>query len=95
MGTSSSAQLAQAQALQQQGRLAEAAAALRHLLATEPRNSQALHLLGITVGQMGRPQDAVELITAAVVVQPSNPIMHTNLGNALSELGRNEEALKS
>ena len=95
MGISSSAQLAHGQALQQQGRLAEAAAAFRHLLATEPRNGHALHLLGITVGQMGRPQEAAELIAAALAVQPSNPVMHTNLGNALSELGRNAEALRS
>ncbi|MGO9802682.1 MAG: tetratricopeptide repeat protein [Steroidobacteraceae bacterium] len=95
MGISSSAQLAQGQALLQQGRLAEAAAAFRYLLATEPRNSHALHLLGITVGRMGHPQEAVDLITAAVGMLSSNPIMHTNLGNALSELGRHTEALKS
>jgi Flp pilus assembly protein TadD len=39
-------QLAHAQALLHQGRLAEAANTLRELLAVEPRSSDALHLLG-------------------------------------------------
>lgn len=93
MSVSSSARLAQGRALQQQGRLAEAAATFRELLVQEPQHGEALHLLGITLGQMGRPQEAVVLITAAVAVQPSNPFMHTNLGNVLGELGRNAEAL--
>ena len=40
----STSQIQLAQALQQQGRLPEAVAAYRKLLASEPRNAQALHL---------------------------------------------------
>jgi tetratricopeptide (TPR) repeat protein len=86
------AQLAHGHALYRQGRLGEAAATLRRLLADQPHNSQALHLLGITVGQMGRAGEAVELIRTAVRLEPSNPIMHANLGNALQETGRHAEA---
>jgi tetratricopeptide (TPR) repeat protein len=87
--------LAYGRALRQQGRLGEAAAAFRQLLANEPHNGHALHLLGITVGQMGRPREAVELIRAALRVQPSNPVMHANLGNALTEIGGDAEAVQS
>src|SRR6516225_10093200 len=93
--SSVSPQLAQGHALQQQGRLLEAAETLRQLLLREPRNGHALHLLGITLGQMGRPQEAIDLILAAISVQPANPYMHANLGNALREMGRNAEALAS
>lgn len=68
---------------------------MRQLLVNEPHNGQALHLLGITLGQMGRPREAVDLIRAALRVQPSNPLMHTNLGNALAEIGGDAEAVQS
>ena len=96
MNTSSvTQQLAKGHALQQQGRLLEAAETLRQLLLHEPRNGHALHLLGVTLGQMGRPQEAIDLIVAAISVQPTNPYMHANLGNALREAGQNAEALAS
>ncbi len=95
MNSNTSAHLAQGQALQRQGRLAEAAALFRQVLASEPRNADALHLLGITLGRMGHPQEAVELLTAATRAKPSNPVMHANLGNALCELGREAEGVKS
>lgn len=84
--------LAQAHALQRQGRLAEAAALFRQVIAHEPRNGDALHLLGVTLGQMGQPQEAVRLISAAAEVRPSNPYVHCNLGNALSSVGRHGDA---
>ena len=85
-------ELAQGYALQRQGRLAEAAAVFRQVIVREPRNADALHLLGVTLGQMGQPQEAVKLLVAAVEVRPSNPYMHCNLGNALSSVGRHAEA---
>jgi tetratricopeptide (TPR) repeat protein len=85
-------ELAQAHALQRQGRLAEAAALLRQVIAREPRNGDALHLLGVTLGQMGQPQEALKLLSAAVEARPSNPYMHCNLGNALSSLGQHAQA---
>lgn len=85
-------ELAQGYALQRQGRLTEAAAMFEQVLAREPRNADALHLLGVTLGQLGRPQEAVRLIAAAVEVRPSNPYMRANLGNALGSIGRHAEA---
>jgi tetratricopeptide (TPR) repeat protein len=85
--------LAQAHALQQQGRLAEAAAAYRKILTAEPRNAQALHLLGVTLARMGSPQDAVVCLAAAVDIEPRNPAMRINLANALTELGYHDQAV--
>ena len=47
--TGNSATVAQALALQQQGRLADAAALCREVLAREPRNSDAMHVLGLSL----------------------------------------------
>jgi tetratricopeptide (TPR) repeat protein len=90
---SSNRQLAQAVKLDRQGRLAEAVAAYRQVLAGEPRNSDALHLLGIALARMGHTQEAAGMIAAAVQIQPQNFAMQSNLGNALSALGRYPEAV--
>jgi tetratricopeptide (TPR) repeat protein len=85
--------LAQAYQLDQQGRLLEAIESYRRLLASEPRNSDALHLLGVAMAKMGRPEEALEAIASAARLQPDNPSIHANLGNALSGLGRHDEAV--
>jgi len=85
--------LDQGRTLAGQGKFAEAAATLRQLLESEPRNPQALSLLGLALAQMGRPQEAIEPLAAAARLQPNNPGLHVNLGNALSESGRPGEAL--
>jgi tetratricopeptide (TPR) repeat protein len=84
--------LAQAYALDRQGRLAEAIEAYRQLLAAEPRNSDALHLMGVAMARTGRAPEAARTIAAAAELQPDNPAIQANLGNALNELGRHVEA---
>lgn len=91
--SSSQDPLARAYALQQQGRLPEAAETLRKLVVAEPRNAQALHLLGLTLAQLGAPQDAVVCLAKAVEIEPGNAAMRINFGNALSELGYPDRAL--
>src|SRR6266702_2742565 len=91
--TNTGATLAQALALHQQGRLQEAVSLYQRVLQSEPRNSDALHLLGLVMATVGQAQKAVSLLTAAVQIQPSNPAMQTNLGGALSAVGRHAEAL--
>ena len=85
--------LGQAYALDRQGRLAEAIAAYQNLLAAEPRNSDALHLLGVAMARSGRAAEGVRAISAAVELQPDNPSIQANLGNVLNELGRHAEAV--
>jgi len=91
--TSSSAKLERARDLHRQGRLAEAAAAYREVLAIEPRNAEALHLLGLVMAGGGRAREAAELIAAAAQLQPQNAAMQVNLGTALSEMGRFADAV--
>jgi tetratricopeptide (TPR) repeat protein len=85
--------LAHARALDQQGRLPEAIVAYRQFLTIEPRNGDALQLLGIALARIGNTGEAVEALAAAAAIQPSNPFLQANLANALNETGRPSEAL--
>jgi len=77
------------------GRLVEAEGLYQEILAADPHHPIALHLLGVLVHQVGKPDVAVELITKALSVEPNYPEARNNLGNALSDLGRREEAVAS
>jgi predicted TPR repeat methyltransferase len=77
----------------QAGRLAEAEAIYREILAAEPRHADALHLLGVIAGQTGRKEEAVDFIRQAVALRPNHPEMHKNLGVALNAAGRTDEAI--
>ena len=68
------------------GRLAEAEGIYRQILALQPENPDALHLLGLIAYQCGQPQIAVELIRRAIVTTPSIVNYHNNLGLALTAL---------
>src|ERR1700722_15233513 len=70
------------------GRLKEAEADYRRVLAAEPGHADSLHLLGLVAAQLGRGDLAAELIGNAVRIQPFVPEYHNNLGLALSALGR-------
>ena len=50
------------------GRLDEAAAIYRRILDHEPDHADALHLLGVARMQLGRPGEAIELISRAEMV---------------------------
>jgi predicted TPR repeat methyltransferase len=87
--------LGQAVRLHQQGRFEEAQALYRRVLAVNPRQFDALHLLGVIERQRGRPARAVELIEEALRVEPQQARAHCNLGAALQDLGRADAALAS
>jgi tetratricopeptide (TPR) repeat protein len=89
----SGAALTRAIGLHRQGRLDEAASLYQEVLAREPRNVDALHLLGLAMVTQGNPQQAVSLIGSAVQLQPSSATLQTNLGSALHAVGRYQEAL--
>lgn len=78
-----------------QGRLAEAEVVYRKVLAGEPENPDALHMLGVIAYQTGRADLAVEMIGGALVKRPRSASCHSNLGLALNALGRAEEAVDS
>ncbi|HEX9023089.1 MAG TPA: tetratricopeptide repeat protein, partial [Geobacteraceae bacterium] len=85
-------QLALALRHHQSGRLAEAEAIYRRVLAADPEQADALHLLGVVAHQVGRSDIAVELIGKAVRRNAGNYAPFINLGEAYRGLGRLAEA---
>lgn len=79
----------------QAGRLGEAEALYRQILAVQPNHADALHFLGVIAHQVGRSDLAVEWIQRAVSLNPNEPGAHTNLGEAYRALGRLDEAIAS
>ncbi|MGJ9416814.1 tetratricopeptide repeat protein [Massilia sp. CMS3.1] len=87
--------LKEAVALHQAGKLIDAQARYRDVLAIEPRQFDALHLLGVVARQQGEAQEAVTLISQAIGISPAQATAHCNLGAALQDLGQSQEALAS
>lgn len=79
--------------LHQAGKLAEAETAYRTILETQPNNAHALHFLGVIALQQNDPIQAGELIAKAVALLPDEPVFLCNLGQALTQQGRGDEAL--
>jgi predicted O-linked N-acetylglucosamine transferase (SPINDLY family) len=79
----------------QAGRLAEAEAIYRQVLLRNPNHAEALHLLGLIVGQHGNDDQAIDLIGRAIRLMPGFANAHSNLGNSLMRKGRLDEAVAS
>lgn len=77
----------------QAGRLREAEAIYRQVLAADPRCAEALYLLGVAANQTGQTADAVPLLERAIALEPRKAEYHNSLGNALSRTGRADEAI--
>ena len=75
------------------GRLADAQAAYQEVLALEPRNPDALHLLGFVAHQQGAHERAAELISQALAIDGSNAHAHCNLGRVHEARGAADQAL--
>ena len=75
------------------GRLAEAESAYRAILAADPDNIDALHLLGVVAHQGGRQEQAAELITRSLSLNAGNAAAHSNLGVVLAAQGKPQEAI--
>src|ERR1700730_4720899 len=61
----------------------------------EPKNVDALCLLGVAYGELGRSAEAVKFFRKAIKVAPKHAAAHNLLGVALKQLGRTDEALAS
>ena len=77
----------------QAGRLAEADALYRQILAAEPRHADAMHLLGVIAHQMGRNEAAVDLIRQAIALTPGSPEFHSNFGEVCRATGQLDQAI--
>ncbi len=89
------ATLASARALHQQGRLAEAIPLYREVLTLEPRNVEALQLLGVALASVGDFERATVLLSGAAQLTPNSAAVQANLAAALSGSGRWQEALSA
>ncbi|HMD54558.1 MAG TPA: tetratricopeptide repeat protein, partial [Phycisphaerae bacterium] len=80
---------------QNAGRLADAEAIYKKILAQNPNQPDALHYLGILANQVGKPLIGIELISRAIKLKPNISDYHNNLGVALMEVGRFDDAIKN
>jgi Flp pilus assembly protein TadD len=79
----------------QAGRLKEAEALYRQILAKQPNEPDALNLLGVLAMQTGRYDLAVNLIQRGIVARPDFAEAHFNLGYAHQHHGRLDDAIAS
>ncbi|MDP9127514.1 MAG: tetratricopeptide repeat protein [Pseudomonadota bacterium] len=77
------------------GDAATAATLYRAVLADDPQQPDALHMLGVIAQQAGNPNLALKLIEAALATKPDLALAWHNRCLVLRTLGRREEALLS
>ena len=77
------------------GRLPQAEAIYRQILASEPNHADSIHLLGVAAFQAGHPDRALDLIIRAIKLQPCTSVYHSNMAAVLRALGRRDEAIAS
>src|ERR1044072_9618982 len=85
--------LSEAGALVPAGRLQEAEAATRKILATHPRNAAAHSLLGVILDQRGQAVEAEKEYGAALRLKPKLVSALSNLGVLLARTNRTTEAI--
>lgn len=74
------------------GRLGEAEAIYREILAAYPDHPDALHLLGVVSYQRSDPETAIDLISKALSINNASPEYACNLGNAFRMKGDHLQA---
>jgi tetratricopeptide (TPR) repeat protein len=87
--------LRRALALHQQGHLPQAEEIYAAVLAAQPDNFDALHLYGVLKHQRRQHAEALALIARALKSNARSAPAHSNFGNVLAALNRQEEAVAS
>ncbi len=77
----------------QSGRLAQAESMFNAVLSADPKNIDAMQLLGITLPQMGRPLEGEKLLRKAIRRNGKIARLHYNLGLVLEVQGKLKEAV--
>lgn len=94
MPDSSSLRYARAMIAEQQGDLALMEKELRKIIASEPENATAINALGYTLANRTRRyEEAYELISRALALEPNEPAILDSMGWVLYRQGNYEEAL--
>jgi predicted O-linked N-acetylglucosamine transferase (SPINDLY family) len=86
---------AQANDRHRSGRLAEAEQLYRRILHADPASFAAQHMLGVLAAQTGRIDEALDMIGAALKINPRDAGALVNYGNVLCLKGRFAEAAES
>jgi tetratricopeptide (TPR) repeat protein len=81
--------------LHQQGAVAEACRRYAEIIRREPRNADALYLLGLAHCHLGEFPDAINRLRKTVSVAPAHAAAHNTLSMALRETGDLAAALAS
>jgi tetratricopeptide (TPR) repeat protein len=76
------------------GDLDRAARGYEAVLATDPNDPDALHLLGVVALQRGDPGCAVALIGRSIALRPDDATSHANLGEAYWALGQVDRVIE-
>ena len=87
--------LSKAITFHQTGRLLDAERLYLQLMAANPKEPTAHHMLGVVRAQQGRNSEALELMGAALALNPNAPEVLSNYGNVLKAQGRFQDALAS
>lgn len=88
------ASLQKAQKLINSGKLDKAASLCAKILETEPRQPDALHLIGLIALRKGHHDRAVRVISQAVKSRPNNALFHYNLGLAHQRTFQFDQAIR-
>jgi tetratricopeptide (TPR) repeat protein len=78
----------------QSGNYDEAELILIKVLGTQPKNFDALHILGVLKGIKNQHQEALEFFRKALRVNSNDSFLNFNIAKAFSEIGDDEKALK-
>ena len=76
------------------GRISEAETLYREIISGDPKNFDALHLLGIVCSERGKVQDADKFFREALAIDPNFPPCYVNYGFYLLKQRRFVEALE-
>lgn len=76
-------------------KLADAEKIYREILKYIPHHFGSLHLLGVVNGQRGNLGESLKFFDLAVAIDPTQPVIHFNRGNAQKDAGFYQDALAS
>lgn len=79
--------------LHQAGKLEDACQLYRVVLQQQPENDDALHLLGMALEQLGRPQEGLPFVEKAIALDPGIVAYRNSLGNIHKALEDTDKAL--
>lgn len=78
--------------LHKKGQFQEADSYYRQVLAIDPENADAIHLLGLLADAIGDSDLATDLIKFAIGLRPGSAVFRNNLANISRAQGKHEEA---